>query len=134
MTATEADALKHLMELGVSRDQSLLALVHAAWDVGKAANDCLDHVYTVSARQRPKVKLCHNGCGHFTGGKQMACCIKCTGRTGPHTQHCKNAQAERRKQKEGVLEAAGGGAEEPEVEAAAGAQEELEEPKEPELD
>ena len=44
LTATEADALQHLMELGVSRDQSLLALVHAAWDKGKAANDCLDHV------------------------------------------------------------------------------------------
>ena len=121
LTDTEADALQHLMALGVSRDQSLLALVHAAWDKGKAANDCLDHVYTVSARQRPKVKLCHNGCGHFTGGNKMACCTKCTGRTGPHTQHCKTAQTERRKQKEGVLEAAGGGAEEPEVEALAGA-------------
>ena len=122
LTAGEANALQRLMELGVSRDQSLLALVHAAWDVDKAANDCLDHVYTVSARQRPKVKLCSNGCGHFTGGKQMACCTKCTGRTGPHTQYCKSAQAVRRKQKEGVLEAAEGGAEEPEVEAAAGAQ------------
>ena len=120
-TATEADALERLMELGVSRDQSLLALVHAAWDVGKAANACIDHVYTVSARRRPRVKLCHNGCGHFTGGNLAACCTKCTGRRGPHTQYCKSAQALRRKQKEGVLEAAEGGAEEPEVEAAAGA-------------
>ena len=46
LTDTEADALQHLMALGVSRDQSLLALVHAAWHQGKAANanDCLDHV------------------------------------------------------------------------------------------
>ena len=131
LTDTEADALQHLMALGVSRDQSLLALVHAAWDKGKAANDCLDHVYTVSARQRPKAKLCTNGCGHFTGGKLMVCCTRCTCRTGPHTQHCKSAQAMRRKQNEGVLEAAGGGAEEPEMEAAAGAQEEQEEPEKP---
>ena len=112
LTDTEADALQHLMALGVSRDQSLLALVHAAWDKGKAANanDCL--------------------CGHFTGGKLMVCCTRCTCRTGPHTQHCKNAQAVRRQQNEGVLDAAGGGAEEPEMEAAAGAQVK-QEPEEP---
>ena len=67
----------------------------------------------------------------------MVCCTRCTCSTGPHTQHCENAQAVRRQQNEGVLDAAGGAAEE--REAAAGAQvkqvkQEPEEPEEPELD
>ena len=31
----------------------------------------------------------------------MVCCTRCTCRTGPHTQHCENAQAVRRQQKRG---------------------------------
>ena len=103
LTATEADALQHLMELGVSRDQSLLALIHAAWDVQKAADACIDHVYTVTARRRPTVKLFHNGCGNFAVGDKILCCVSCTSTTGPHTWHCKKSQVTRRAQHEGVL-------------------------------
>ena len=56
-TATHAAALESLTDLGLDLDQSLLALIHAAWDVQKAADACIDHVYTVTAKRCPAVKL-----------------------------------------------------------------------------
>ena len=96
-------ALEAMTDLGLSRDQSLLALIHAAWDVQKAADACIDHVYAVTARRRPPVTLCHNECGNFAVGDKILCCVSCTSTTGPHTRHCKKAQVERRAQHAGVL-------------------------------
>ena len=126
LTAKETDAVQSLVTLGLSRDQSSLALVRAKWDKVKAASNCLELTYTVSARLRPKPKLCTKGCGYFTGGKEF-CCTSCTGK-GPHTQHCKDSQDVRRQQHEGVLDAAGGAAEEREAAAGAQVKQEPEEP------
>ena len=79
-----------MTDMGFSRDQSLLALIHAGWSLGAIS----DHVYTVTERRRPTAKKCRNGCGNLTG-TSVTCCSLCEGPRGPHTRHCKDAQVKR---------------------------------------
>ena len=97
LTKANADAVERLEDLGLSLDQALLALVKTGWDAGRAADASTEHVFTVMALERSKVKACANGCGSLTGGHQSAvCCKNCSSAKGPHTPYCRQAQAARR--------------------------------------
>ena len=67
LSPDQSDSVAKLMDLGVTLDQALLALVKESWDLSAAADACIDHVYTVTARKRPTVRKCEL-CDYWTGG------------------------------------------------------------------
>ena len=108
LSPDQSDSVAKLMDLGVTLDQALLALVKESWDLSAAADACIDHVYTVTARKRPTVSKCEH-CHYWTGGTLKVCCVACAREPGKgkHTRCCEANQAMRLQKKGNPL---GGGA------------------------